>query len=239
MKKIKTNLVEFDDITMEETVNWIASSSAGCKFQYIVTPNIDHLERLINSEVNISDIYTNADLCLCDSRVLKIMLHLKKYHLKSVLPGSDLTAELFNNGHLANQKVLVFGGSDELFETLTNKYPILDLNHINPSMGFIKKENEITILIRQISEMRPNILFLAVGSPQQEIFAGLLKQHLDHGVALCIGASILFVTGEERRAPVVFQKLHIEWLFRMIMAPRLIKRYWNNFLSLNQLYLKI
>jgi exopolysaccharide biosynthesis WecB/TagA/CpsF family protein len=239
MKKIKTNLVEFDNLTMEETVNWIVANFSSSKFKYIVTPNIDHLERLINSEIDISSNYTNSDLCLCDSRVLKIMLHLKKYHLNSVLPGSDLTAELFNNGHLANQKVLVFGGNDEVFETLTNKHPELDLNHINPSMGFIKKEDETTLLIRQISEMRPNVLFLAVGSPQQEIFASLLKHHLDYGVALCIGASILFVTGQETRAPMIFQKLHIEWLFRMIVAPRLLKRYWNNFLSLNQLYRKI
>ncbi len=118
MKKIKTNLVEFDDITMEETVNWIASSSAGCKFQYIVTPNIDHLERLINSEVNISDIYTNADLCLCDSRILAKLLHFKDKRVKEVITGSTLTKNLFDSQHMVGKTILVVGGEISVFTML-------------------------------------------------------------------------------------------------------------------------
>ncbi|MFW8592243.1 WecB/TagA/CpsF family glycosyltransferase [Glaciecola sp. 2405UD65-10] len=239
MKKIKTNLVEFHDLTLEESAEWVANNSIEDGFKYVVTPNVDHLARLLDNTTDLMPIYESADLCLCDSRILKIMFHKKGYPLESVVPGSDLTATLFSKGYLENKKTLVFGGDNEIFNTLKGRNPTLDLHHINPSMGFIKRANEVEALIDEVKQLNPDVLFLAVGSPQQEKFAYALQTKLNHGVALCIGASILFITGEEKRAPVIFQKLHIEWLFRMIVAPRLIKRYWQNFLTLGRLYKSI
>jgi hypothetical protein len=67
--------------------------------------------------------------------------------------------------------------------------------------------------------------FLAVGSPQQEILAQQLKARgVVRGLALCIGASINFLTGDERRAPVWMQRSGTEWLFRLLQAPRRMAR---------------
>lgn len=239
MKKIKTKIIELDDITLDETVDWVIDNSNSSRFNYVVTPNIDHLDRLLNGNENLFPIYESADLCLCDSRILKVMLKIKNYPIDSVVPGSDLTAALFNSDKVQGKRLLIFGADDSVFTTLQQRYPHLDLYHINPSMGFIKKPDEITALIEQIQALQPDILFLAVGSPQQEKFADKLAKHLTKGVALCIGASILFMTGEEKRAPVIIQKLHLEWFFRMVVAPRLIGRYWQNLLSLTQLYRRL
>ena len=69
--------------------------------------------------------------------------------------------------------------------------------------------------------------FLAVGAPQQETLARMLKARgTARGMALCIGASINFLTGVERRAPQWMQSLGMEWLFRLGSDPRrLAKRY--------------
>jgi UDP-N-acetyl-D-mannosaminuronic acid transferase (WecB/TagA/CpsF family) len=68
---------------------------------------------------------------------------------------------------------------------------------------------------------------LAIGSPQQEIIAQKLKgRGVARGLALCIGASIDFITGVERRAPLWMQQSGLEWLFRLAQNPRrLAKRY--------------
>src|SRR6185436_2589093 len=62
---------------------------------------------------------------------------------------------------------------------------------------------------------------LAVGSPQQEFVAYCLKQRgAARGLALCIGASVDFLTGKERRAPRAWQALGCEWLYRLLQSPR-------------------
>jgi UDP-N-acetyl-D-mannosaminuronic acid transferase (WecB/TagA/CpsF family) len=68
---------------------------------------------------------------------------------------------------------------------------------------------------------------LAVGSPQQEILAERLQvRDVARGLALCVGASIDFVTGTQRRAPQWMQRAGVEWLFRLGQNPaRLARRY--------------
>jgi N-acetylglucosaminyldiphosphoundecaprenol N-acetyl-beta-D-mannosaminyltransferase len=118
-----------------------------------------------------------------------------------------------------------------------SKYSKLDLYHYNPPMGFINDSEEVKKALLIIKRTAPDIIFLAVGSPQQEIFAGMLKLELNHGVVLCIGASILFLVGVEKRAPVWLQNLYLEWLYRLLKNPKiLIKRYFHNFLQIKRIY---
>ena len=106
-------------------------------------------------------------------------------------------------------------------------------------MGFINKPDEVDKLIQTIKELKPDLIFLAVGSPRQEEFALKLKATLEHGIALCIGASILFLTGDEKRAPQIMQQLSLEWLHRMFSDTRLFKRYIANALNLVKIYRKL
>jgi hypothetical protein len=69
--------------------------------------------------------------------------------------------------------------------------------------------------------------FLAVGSPQQESIAHMLKTRgVARGLVLCVGGSLNFLTGNERRAPMWVRRLALEWLFRLLQDPsRLAQRY--------------
>jgi Glycosyl transferase WecG/TagA/CpsF family len=71
------------------------------------------------------------------------------------------------------------------------------------------------------------LIFLAVGRPQQEILASRIADHPQaRGVGLCIGASIDFLTGIQRRAPLWIQNSGLEWLYRLISDPqRFARRY--------------
>jgi exopolysaccharide biosynthesis WecB/TagA/CpsF family protein len=69
---------------------------------------------------------------------------------------------------------------------------------------------------------------IAVGSPQQELLAHAIKRHPEAtGLGLCIGASLDFLIGEQVRAPVMFQRAGLEWLFRLGSNPR---RFWRRYL---------
>ena len=95
-------------------------------------------------------------------------------------------------------------------------------------MGFIRDPQAVEDCLRFIEANSPfRFCLLAVGAPQQEIIANLLKTRgVARGLALCIGASIDFLTGAERRAPAWMQRGGAEWLFRLAQAPgRMSRRY--------------
>jgi hypothetical protein len=95
-------------------------------------------------------------------------------------------------------------------------------------MGFIRDPEAVEACLRFIEAHSPfRFCLLAVGAPQQEALAQQLKARgIARGLALCIGASINFLTGDERRAPLWMQHCGMEWSFRLMQAPgRMAKRY--------------
>lgn len=235
-KKISTGLIEFDNVDMVESANKIQTLSKNTPFSYVVTPNVDHLSRLCGTRPSdlLYQVYSNAAVTLCDSRIVEKMLAIVGHKIKAVVPGSDLTQYLFDKVLAAEDNILLIGGSDEDVAELKRRYPHLTLQHINPTMGFINKPDEVEQLIQQIKTIAADYVFLAVGSPRQEILAYRLQQAgVERGVALCIGASINFIIGVESRAPQWMQVLHLEWFYRMLQDPkRLVLRYSSNALAL-------
>jgi exopolysaccharide biosynthesis WecB/TagA/CpsF family protein len=96
-----------------------------------------------------------------------------------------------------------------------------------PPMGFIKSDDEVQKCVDFVAKTQAPLVFFAVGMPQQEILARHIADHSQlRGIGLCIGASIDFLTGKQRRAPVWLQKIGLEWLHRLLSDPRrLASRY--------------
>lgn len=236
MEKIKTNLCRLDNIEMDDVINFIFSSTKSNQAKYVVTPNIDHIARLAQQDVRLKQIYHEADLCVNDSRILQKIITSKFGRKVTVVPGSDLTAALLNDPRINDINVLIFGGTDAIFNKFKTRFPLKSLHHLSPSMGFINKPDEVSLLLDEIDEIKPDLIFLAVGSPRQEEFAYLIKNRVKSGLSLCVGASIHFLTGDEKRAPVWMQRMSLEWMHRMFTSGRLFKRYIMNATMLFRLY---
>jgi exopolysaccharide biosynthesis WecB/TagA/CpsF family protein len=93
-------------------------------------------------------------------------------------------------------------------------------------MGFINDPVAVEDCLSFIESASPfRFCFLAVGSPQQEAIAQALRARgAARGLALCIGASLNFITGLEKRAPLWMQKMALEWLYRLLQNPRRLAR---------------
>jgi exopolysaccharide biosynthesis WecB/TagA/CpsF family protein len=197
------------------------------RFGYVVTPNVDHLIRL-HDELNFRELYADAAYVLLDSRFLSHIFRLVKGVRVGVCTGSDLTAQLFAQVIKAEDPVVLIGASQEQAALLREKYGLHSLHHHCPPMGFIRDPKEVDACVRFVEEHSPfRFCFLAVGAPQQEILAQTLKRRgIARGLALCIGASVDFLTGGERRAPEWMQRAAVEWCYRLAQNPgRLTKRY--------------
>jgi exopolysaccharide biosynthesis WecB/TagA/CpsF family protein len=204
------------------------ASAFGCeRYGYLVTPNVDHLIRF-HDEPTFRALYADATYVLLDSKFLSIIFRLVKAIRVRVCTGSDLTAQLFARVIAPSDRIVLIGGEAWQAQMLAERYGLTSLSHYNPPMGFIRDPQEVEQCVRFIESCSPfRFCFLAVGAPQQEVLAQMLKARgAARGMALCIGASVNFLTGVERRAPHWMQRIGMEWLFRLALDPaRLARRY--------------
>lgn len=196
-------------------------------YAYVVTPNSDHVIRFYD-DPSFRDLYESADFALLDSRFLALLLRISKGIQIPTCPGSDITAALFENVISPDDKIVLVGGNTAQAMQLAQKHGLHKLRHYDPPMGFIREPAEVEACLNFIERESPfRFCFLAVGCPQQEKLAQALQSRgKARGMALCIGASINFLTGIERRAPLWIQRLGMEWVFRLLNDPkRLARRY--------------
>jgi exopolysaccharide biosynthesis WecB/TagA/CpsF family protein len=220
------NVLNIDDYELSEA-RAIVTAFGSDRFGYIVTPNVDHVIRHYH-DPEFRALYAQAAYVFLDSHFLARVAALFKRQRHRVSPGSDLTATVMSSVLKPHDVAVMVGGSAEQAQQLRARFGLKALHHIDPPMNFIRDEVAVESCLRSIEAISPfRFCFLAIGSPQQEIIAHKLKERgVARGLALCIGASIDFITGVEKRAPHWMRKSGLEWLFRLIQNPkRLAKRY--------------
>jgi exopolysaccharide biosynthesis WecB/TagA/CpsF family protein len=221
-----TNVLDIDDYELGEA-RAIVTAFGSERFGYVVTPNVDHVIRHYY-DPEFRALYAQAAYVFLDSHFLAHLIGLFKRRRHRVSPGSDLTAAVMSSVIKPNDVAVMVGGSPEQAQELRARFGLNALHHISPPMNFIRDEIAVESCLCAIEARSPfRFCFLAIGSPQQEIIAKKLKERgVARGLALCIGASINFITGIEKRAPPWVRKSGFEWLFRLVQNPkRLAKRY--------------
>jgi len=215
------------------------------RFGYVVTPNVDHLIRYYD-DASFRALYAAADYVLLDSRFLAKLLRLTRGLRAPVCAGSDLTATLFGAVIAPADRIVLIGASAAQAERLAVDYQLRDLRHYSPPMGFVHDPAAVATCLQFIEAASPfRFCLLAVGCPQQEIIAKQIRDRgVARGLALCVGASINFLTGVERRAPRWMQRAGLEWLYRLGSEPgRMARRYLVRgprvFLVLRQMQIRI
>jgi N-acetylglucosaminyldiphosphoundecaprenol N-acetyl-beta-D-mannosaminyltransferase len=215
----------FDTGSIEEALDDVLAETGG-RFRYVVTPNVQHMVRLLEDSGTLGPLYERAWRVFCDSRVLSRLAWLNGVRLP-VVTGSDLTAQIMARANARRLTIALVGPTPADGAALERRYPDLKILSHTPPMGFISSEQETQKCIDFVVEAQAHLTFLAVGMPRQEILAGRIADHpRARGIGLCIGASIDFLTGKQRRAPVWVQKAGFEWLHRLLSDPRrLASRY--------------
>jgi N-acetylglucosaminyldiphosphoundecaprenol N-acetyl-beta-D-mannosaminyltransferase len=217
--------VNFHLLAMQEAADQIIAQGLA-PFEYVVTPNVQHMVRILEHPAKLRPLYEPAWRVLCDSRVLARLARLDGLTLP-VTTGSDLTAHLIQRAVAEGIPVSIVGPGEEDAARLRAHSPGLQFSSYAPPFGFIGDPTQVDKAVRFVVEANAPIVFLAVGTPQQEILARRLKSEpAARGVGLCIGASIDFLTGKQQRAPRWMQQAELEWLHRLATNPvRLGHRY--------------
>jgi N-acetylglucosaminyldiphosphoundecaprenol N-acetyl-beta-D-mannosaminyltransferase len=216
--------LDFADLPLEAVARWLAARPERSPFGYVVTPNADHLARLQRLPEMLR-LYAGAMLRLLDSRVVARAARLAGLGVPAVVPGSDLTAHLIREVIEPGEPVTILGMPDDAVAALARRWDLRSIAHHNPPMGFDQDPSEMERAIRFIEENSARFTFLAVGSPRQcRVAHAVAQRGRAQGTGLCIGASLLFLSGHERRAPHLLQQAGLEWAWRLARDPRRLTR---------------
>jgi exopolysaccharide biosynthesis WecB/TagA/CpsF family protein len=218
--------VRYTLMDLRQAVAAVAGRSPQAPFTYLTTPNAQHTvlyNRITEGrgDGRILRAQDEAWINLLDSRVLSL-LGRQFFGLRMpVATGSDLTARLLGEVIMPDEPVTVIGGDQGVAERLRQRYGLTNLHLYGPPKGFIERRTDTERCVAFARAHPARFTFIACGFPRSEILAHAMQERGDMtGIGLCVGASLLFVTGMVRRAPAAWSLLGLEWLYRILQEPR-------------------
>ena len=216
----------FADLDAHAAARVMAARPRDAAFGYVVTPNADHLVRLARDPA-MAAIYASAWLRLLDSRVVAGAARLLGLAVPRVAPGSDVTALLLLRHLRPGERITIIGLRAVWLPALTARCDLVQPAHFDPPIGFEHDPAALAAAVDFVCTHPARFVFLAVGSPRQEILAAAIAATgRATGLGLCVGASLEFLAGARPRAPRWMQVAGLEWVFRLCREPlRLAPRY--------------
>lgn len=151
-------------------------------------------------------------------------LQKKGYKSAVKIPGCELWLDVIKM-HYKTKSFYLIGGKQAIIEKTVSQLKT-DFNGIkiaNFRNGYLKTEAEEKALVKDIKEKKPDVVFVAMGSPKQEnLMERIQQQH--QATYQGLGGSFDVYTGNVKRAPRWWVKNNLEWTYRLINQPTRIKR---------------
>jgi len=247
--------VPFDRVTRTEALEAVFKWIAEGRRIHVATPNPEFLLEAQKNQV-FHEILKKTDLNIADgigilwaatyvhktrknkSKIVKILKGIfllitlvlyPKYCrqiLKERVSGVDLMLDICKKAADLKLKIFLLGAApgiaEKTAEKLTNNFPSLQIT------GVYTGNPEEKNIAEKINQSGADILFVAFGAPKQEywIYKNLPKLS-NIKLAMGVGGAFDFICGKIRRAPLFMRKIGLEWLYRLIMEPKRLRRIFN------------
>jgi len=172
----------------------------------------------------------NADLVTADGMPIVLLSRLLRRGLPERVTGADMAPAICRRAAEEGLKLYVLGGDKdavaEAFGKMGNGGRAGNGILAGVDDSFVKLDCDQPEIIERINAAKPDILFVALGNPKQELWMGRNAAKLDVGVMIGVGGTFNFIAGRVKRAPRWVQKSGLEWIYRIIQEPgRLWRRY--------------
>jgi N-acetylglucosaminyldiphosphoundecaprenol N-acetyl-beta-D-mannosaminyltransferase len=206
----------------------------------VFTPNVDHVV-LADENPRMREAYARASISLADGMPLLWAARLLGRPLPEKVSGSDFVPVLLERAAQRGWRVYFLGGApgvaalarDKLRESL----PQLEVVGVDAPMINVDDPAERRAeIVARIRATKPDLVFVALGAPKQEIWIDQARADLRPAVLLGVGASLDFVAGTIPRAPRWISQVGLEWAFRLSREP---KRLWRRYLVRDPKFLVI
>ena len=227
LEEIKILGVKVNNVDLEEaylrTKELIETSNKSCKM--IFAPNTEFI-MCAQKDKEFFEILNKSDLSTPDSVGVEMAAKRLKNPLKERIQGQKYFRKIVSEGEKLGWTFYILGGKGDTpqkaVDNLKKIYP--NLNIVGYHEGYFENEEDENKVIEEINNLSPNILIVAMGAPKQEKWIYANKDRLKVDVACGQGGTLDYEAGNIKRAPEFFQKVGLEWLWRLIKQPTRIVR---------------
>ena len=220
--------VNYTVTTISEAVNRIMSSVNKLAGQYICFSNV-HTTVMAHDDASYRDILNHAAYAFPDGNPIAKQIAKSGYPEVERVAGPDFMDRMFFATANTDIKHYFYGSTEEtianLKTNLEQRYPGIQIvGMVSPPFRALTPEED-EAAIKAINESGASLIWIGLGAPKQEKWMAA-HQNKINGVMLGVGAGFDFHAGTIKRAPLLIQKLGLEWLYRLFQNPkRLFKRY--------------
>lgn len=207
-------------LTYNEALDYVVNYDG---FMQIVTINPEMIE-LAQKDKDFTNVLKSAELVVPDGVGVKIALMLHGIKQEQI-PGCEFSKSLIEKASQNGESIALLGAKQEILDLCIQKLSdeFLNLKIAYSRNGYFAKDEEEQI-IEDIKNSGAKYLFVALGAPKQEFFIKKCKEKGCNVKAVGVGGSFDVWSGLTQRAPVIWQKLALEWLYRTIKQPERFKR---------------
>lgn len=216
--------VPVDCVTMAQAVQWVETTLASDQPRSVIAVNPEKVMKA-NQDPELLARLQKAGLLIPDGIGVVFAVRLLGLGKIERVPGSELMPKLCELAANKGYKVFLFGANQEVIsqaaQVLLQRYP--GLNIVGTQHGYVKEE-EMPSVITAINRSQAELLFVALGSPKQELWMTQYLPALNVKVCQGVGGTFDVIAGRVKRAPLAFRLVHLEWLYRLLSQPSRILR---------------
>jgi len=191
-----------------------------------VCPNHTIMES--QKDMRLSDIVNSADMATPDGMSVVWACRLLGYNSVKQVCGTDLMLAFSALSVEKGYNHFYYGGADgvpeKLAENLCQRFPGLKVvgTYSPPFRTLAETEDEA--VVEMINRANPDVVWVGLGMPKQELWMGEHFRWIDAPVMIGVGAAFDFLSGKKKRSPKWMQYAGLEWLFRLVQEPRRLWR---------------
>lgn len=213
--------ISFPKLTMDETLHTLGEVIAEERSDlfHVVTGNPE-IVMSCQQDAQLRSIVDEAGLVTADRIGIVMVSRLRGGQLPERVTGCDLLLKLLETGNRKGWSFYLLGAEEETSrraaEVIARTYPNVAIR--GRHHGFFQPEEEAKI-VEEIRSSAPDFLIVALGAPYAEHWIHKHREILQAKVAIGVGGSLDIIAGKVKRAPQLWQRLHAEWLYRLIQQP--------------------
>ncbi|WP_423799688.1 WecB/TagA/CpsF family glycosyltransferase [Neobacillus sp. SAB-20_R2A] len=225
MRNSKINIlnIDFENITKNELLLRLRDYISERKKTFVVTANPE-IVMYANQDNKYQSIINSADFVIADGIGVVIGSKVLGSPLPERIAGFDLMVELLKLGNENGWSAYFLGSKKDVIEKA-----VQNIHHSFPSLQIAGWHDgyfnwEASTIPEEIREKKPDLIFVALGLPRQEKWIYENIGGFENGLFMGVGGSFDVLSGTVKRAPIVWQKLNLEWLYRLLKQPSRWKR---------------
>lgn len=213
---VKLQGLNVDSFTFEEAIEYAKTISG-----QVVTINPEMINNAVQNP-EFAGIINNAELVIPDGIGVQIGLKILGYNVRRIA-GIEFSRRMIEECAKSEQSVALVGAKPEIVQKAKEnlEHEIQGLYVTYAHDGYFKDDDEI---LNELKIRQPRLVLCALGSPKQEEFILKAKKLLPDALFVGVGGSFDVWSGVVERAPEIYQKLGLEWLYRTVKEPKRFKR---------------